>query len=1030
MSFGGLFVGIDRYASPEVQELSCAKKDAEALHALFSDTLGEGAELLVDEKATRVAIEERFEQLASCAEEDVVVVAFSGHGSETHELVTYDADVANLADTCVPLDTLTEWFARIPARRLICVLDCCFSGEMGAKVLKVDVSPRSMASADARLNHLSGEGRLIITASKATEPAWENRRVGHGLLTYHLIEALRGAEEVRQNGKIPVYRLLEYVTRRVIDRAGQLGHAQNPTLRGTINGELTWPVFAPGERYLAAFPESAPPPVTAEISSLEPYGFPPALLEAWSNSIPSLNRLQVDAINEFGILDDTNVVVVAPTSSGKTMIGELAALKGALERKRALFLLPMRALVNDKYREFSQTYGEYGLRVIRTTGEVSDDIPDLMRGRYDICLMTYEKFANMALANDYLLDQVGTVVIDEVQMIADESRGANLEFLLTLLRVRGRSGDKPQLVALSAVVGDTGGLERWLGARFLRREERPVPLNEGVLRVDGSFRYLDPEGKEHTEPCVQREYRKGSSQDYLIPLARHLAEEGERFIVFRQTKSETVSVARYLARELGLPPAMRAIAELPAGDPSSASADLQEALSGGVAFHNADLDREERRVVEEHFRKPDSNLRIIVATTTLAMGVNTPASSVIVVGLQHPGQVPYSIAEYKNIVGRAGRLGFAERGTSYLFALKPSEEHYMWQHYVTGTPENLASRFLVEGTDPRSLVLRVVAAAERAAGRGLRSEDIVEFLEESFGAFQQKQSHQSWSWDPTQVAEALFELEDHGLIETARDGGLRLTPLGRLAAEAGVEVESMIRLVDALGPVNTVDINTATLIGASCLTRELDEVYFPFNKKSTRKEPYMWAQQLQHQRIAFSVLDAMRRSIADQHTPTVRAKKAVACLLWMTEWPLSQIEKTMIQFGGAFAAAGPIRAVSSRVLDVLPVVTRVAELLHPDLDLTEQRVRLMARLEVGLPDSASELAVHLGGRITRADYLRLLRSGLGEVESIDDASDEVLLERLGDNEEKLIAVRAAVQAYHAAQSGRVPPQPILPPPED
>ena len=126
---------------------------------------------------------------------------------------------------------------------------------------------------------------------------------------------------------------------------------------------------------------------------------------------------------------------------------------------------------------------------------------------------------------------------------------------------------------------------------------------------------------------------------------------------------------------------------------------------------------------------------------------------------------------------------------------------------------------------------------------------------------------------------------------------------------------------------------------------------------------------------------------------------------------------------------GPIRAVSSRVLDVLPEVTRGAELLHPSLDLTEQRARLMVRLEVVLPASASELAVHLGGRIMRADYLRLLRSGLGEVESIDDASDEVLLERLGDNEEKFFAVRAAVQAYRAAQSGRVPPQPILPPPE-
>ena len=1028
--FRGLFVGIDRYASPDIQELSCASRDSTALHALFTDTLGEGAELLVDEQATRAAIEKRFEWLASCDENDVVVIAFSGHGSETHELVTYDADPINLKDTCVPLDTLTEWFARIPARRLVCVLDCCFSGEMGAKVLKADLTPRSLASIDTRLDRLSGEGRLVITASKATEPAWENKRVGHGLLTYHLLEALRGAEEVRQAGKISVYRLLEYVTRRVADGADLLGYPQNPTLRGTIDGELTWPVFVPGERYIEAFPQSAPAPVTPEVSSLEPHGFPPALLNAWAASIRSLNRLQIDAINEFGILDGKNVVVVAPTSSGKTMIGELAALKGALERRRALFLLPMRALVNDKYREFSQTYGEYGLRIIRATGEISDDIPDLMRGRYDVCLMTFEKFANMVLANDYLLDQVGTIVIDEVQMIADESRGANLEFLLTLLRVRSRSGDEPQLVALSAAVGDSSGLERWLGARLLRREERPVPLNEGVLRTDGSFRYLDPEGVEHVEPRVRPEFRKGSSQDWLIPLARKLTDEGERFIVFRETKSETVNVARYLARELGLPPARGAIAELPAGDPSSASANLQETLSGGVAFHNADLDREERRAVEEHFRKPDGDLRAIVATTTLAMGVNTPASSVVVVGLEHPGQVPYSVAEYKNIVGRAGRLGYAESGTSYLFALDPSEEHYVWQRYVTGRPEDLSSRFLADGTDPRSLVLRVIAAVERGAGRGLEPKDVVEFLEVSFGAFQERQASQSWRWDRTRVAETLLELEEHELIETASDGGLRLTPLGRLAAESGIEVESVIRLVEALGSVNSAGMNSATLIGASCLTVELDEVYFPFNKRSTQKEPYTWARELRHQRITSSVLNAMRRWGTDQHTPTVRAKKAVACLLWMTEWPMSQIEQTMIQFGGAFAAAGPIRTTSSRVLDVLPVVTRVAELLHPGLDLAERRARLLARLEVGLPASAAELAVHLGSRITRTDYLRLLRAGLCDPDALEGASDETLLKHLGGDQEKLVDVRSAVRDHHATESERMPSQSILPPPED
>ena len=115
-----------------------------------------------------------------------------------------------------------------------------------------------------------------------------------------------------------------------------------------------------------------------------------------------------------------------------------------------------------------------------------------MRGQYDVCLMTYEKFAALALAQPHILHDVGTMVIDEIQMIADATRGANLEFLLTLLRARRRRGFEPQLIALSAVIGDSNGLERWLDARLLRRVERPVPLDEGVIRRDGSFRYLWP----------------------------------------------------------------------------------------------------------------------------------------------------------------------------------------------------------------------------------------------------------------------------------------------------------------------------------------------------------------------------------------------------------------------------------------------------------------------------------------------------------------------------------------------------------
>ncbi|MGA3064475.1 MAG: caspase family protein [Methylocystis sp.] len=361
MAFYGLFIGVDRYASRAINWLSCAKRDAVALEALFSDTLGGATTLLVDGDATRTRIETEFLCLSVCNSDDTVVISFSGHGSESHELITYDADVRDLPRTAISLDALITWFSRIPARRLILFLDCCFSGGMGAKVLQVQAVSRRIESVEARLAQMSGDGRLIMTASAAEEPAWENPRTGHGYFTHFLIEALQGAEGVIEHGRLPVYRLLEFVTRRVIDAARQFGHPQHPALRGTIDGDLSWPVFIQGPRYATAFPDRANARATADVSSLAAFGFPPAVISAWADAIPTLNALQLDAINEFGVLSGEHLVVVAPTSSGKTMIGELAALKAVIERKRALFLMPLKALVADKHRHFQAVYGEFGV---------------------------------------------------------------------------------------------------------------------------------------------------------------------------------------------------------------------------------------------------------------------------------------------------------------------------------------------------------------------------------------------------------------------------------------------------------------------------------------------------------------------------------------------------------------------------------------------------------------------------------------------------------------------------------------------
>jgi len=1033
MSFKGLFIGIDRYLSNDINWLNCAKNDALALYSLFSDNLKGDAKLLVDQDATRSSIEREFMLLQNCSEEDVVIIAFSGHGSDTHELITYDAEIYDLPGTCIPLSQLFDWFTKIPAKRLILILDCCFSGGLGAKALQVDFSSREITSPENIFQQMAGEGRIIFTASLATEKAWENQRRGHGFLSYFLLEALKGAEEVRKEGRIDIYSLLKYVTDRVVAAANEIGKHQHPSMRGTIEGSLTFPVFLPGSVYKKYFPQYSKVPVSADLQTLKQYGFPHEILETWSGKIKQLNQLQIDAINGFRVLDGDHLVVSAPTSSGKTMIGELATICGTVKRKRTIFLFPLKALVNDKHKAFTTAYGSYGIRTIRATGDANDDVPYLMRNQYDICLMTYEKFTALALGFPHILEQVSTIVIDEVQMITDKTRGINLEFILTLLRVRREQGIEPQVIALSAVIGDTNGLEKWLNARLLKREERPVPLNEGIVTSYGAFRYVDSETNEEQvhQNYVSREFRKGSSQDWVIPLVRKLVSEGKQVIVFRETKGKARGTANYLAEALNLPPAENALASLPNGDPSLVSTVLKKCLQQGVAFHIADLDRDERLVIEEHFRERDSKIRVIAATTTLAMGVNTPAEAVVIVGLEHPGDTPqpYSIAEYKNIVGRAGRLGFASKGSSFLIATTARDELFYWNRYIKGVPEDLVSQFLKDNTDPRSLIVRVLVAARRTTKNemsGMSAEDIINFLECSFGAFQKAQFNPGWKWDHDKLLQSLMNLEHHKLIERNQTNKYKLTELGWLAGQGGIEVESITRLVDMFAPLQACDITDTALLAATQITMELDQVLFPINPKGPQKELDSWLNELRFQNIPSHILQRLRSGVEVRRI-AARFKKAVACLLWITNKPLNEIEEILTRHGGRFEGiSGPVRGITSRTHDLLGCAARVAEILHPGLELQDRVAKLFVRLEVGIPSQMYDIAKYIGGTFTRSDYLTLLKHDLWNVDTLKACKEEDLLAALGNDQFKLKTLLNALELHEKDSSIAEVEPPSLP----
>lgn len=1018
-NFYGLFVGINRFESDHIGNLASAVRDATALHALFEDNLGGTTKVLTDEQATTAALRGAVVDLQhQASDEDVVVFTFSGHGSDTHELITYDADLDDLPGTAIPLAELTELVSGIRAKHLLIVLDCCFSGGAGAKVLHAPRHPRGGAagplSTTALLNQIAGTGRLILTASTADQPAWEDPRIGHGYLTYFLLQALLNADGLDEGGQINLYDLLKYVTDRVRSSvSGAVAARQEPTLRGQWDGAVLWPVFTPGPRYSLLYPPAAATPVSRDISSLAGHGLPDALLAIWSAALPGLNQLQQDAINNAGLLKGENVLVMAPTSSGKTMIGELAALRATQLGGRSVFLLPTKALVNEQYERFKRLYGSAGIRVVRATGDYNDEVAALLRGQFDLAIFTYEKFSGLVLTHPYLLRLIGVVVVDEVQTIVDRGRGRELELLLTLIKTRRDEDIAPQIIVLSAVLGEVNGLDSWLEANLLQTTDRPVPLDEGVLTMDGRYRYHDATGTEQAEQLIPAQYLDPRAQTLLIPLVSKLVAEGQQVIIIRGERGSARGAAHYLARSLGLPAADAAINDLPTGDPTAAARDLRFALGAGVAFHTSDLSRDDRRVVEDYFRMPDSPIRVVVATTTLAQGVNMPAETVIMPELNRrtgPNQVTwYSVADYKNIAGRAGRLGLVDKGRAIVLAFDQATANNVWDQYVDGRPEDVLSTLLGDNLDLYTVVLRVAAiAAQRSADGSAESEDLIAILANSLAAHQARLRGSGEAFDPSSVSRVVGELTTAGFLEMIDGTRTKPTNLGAIVAGSALRVQSAVRVATVLRQLQPAQIRLETVLSLAQATTELDEYRLRVNSRGIRKELDSYLGWL-NGRLPYPVMTALQNRATDHQVVAMRAKRAVACLLWVNGNPMSDIEYQVMRHLPNRDASGPIGGVVGRTRDVVDTILAMAGELHPTAPTAELEELLPIQLEVGIASGHARL-VRAGAELRREDFIQLTAQGLLGWQDIAAASDERLLALIRHDADALATLRRAVQA--------------------
>ena len=364
-------------------------------------------------------------------------------------------------------------------------------------------------------------------------------------------------------------------------------------------------------------PRHIVPPVDMKRLKI-PKKFKKVLLDSGNTKLLPVQYL---AIKE-GLLKGDDLLVVSATGSGKTLVGELAGITKALKGRKFVFLTPLVALANQKYRDFKKKYSKLGLKVaikvgrnrVKAKGELN--LPDSDVSKSDIVVATYEGIDYLLRnGNSQSLSNLGVVLIDEIHMIDDEDRGTRLNGLIKRVK---HLYPKTQIIGLSATVKNPDFLASEFNMKLVEYSERPVPLERHLVYVrnESSKRHI-------MQKLVKREFNTKSKKGY----------RGQT-IIFTNSRRKTHQIANYLNNK----------------------------HVNAQAYH-AGLSYYKKEKIEKDFDR--GKISCVVTTAALAAGVDFPASQVIFDSLVM-GNKWINPNEFSQMLGRAGRPSYHDRGIVYL----------------------------------------------------------------------------------------------------------------------------------------------------------------------------------------------------------------------------------------------------------------------------------------------------------------------------------------------------------------------------
>lgn len=383
----------------------------------------------------------------------------------------------------------------------------------------------------------------------------------------------------------------------------------------------------------------------------------------------TLDKFQEDAIK--CIEDNKSVVVSAPTGSGKTLIADYIINKYLKRGIKVIYTAPIKALSNQKYKEFSSDYGEENVGLL--TGDI------VRNPSAPVLIMTTEIYRNMALIDDPMLEDISYVIFDEIHFINDIERGYVWEESIIFSKAKVR------FLCLSATIPNAVEFASWIHTikrhkvEVIKHDKRNVPLYKyfydselGITELKRikelidipSYKYI--RGKQRK----RRPYVKAPNHISLIKqiqdklpcfffnFSRKGCEESAEELAKEKIFKADSTITKYVREKL-----KKAPVEI---NNLKSTRVLRRILPYGIAFHHAGLLPIVKELVEELFGK--GLIKVLYTTETFAVGINMPAKTVCFMSLRKFDGVSFRFLnskEYFQIAGRAGRRGIDKEGFVY-----------------------------------------------------------------------------------------------------------------------------------------------------------------------------------------------------------------------------------------------------------------------------------------------------------------------------------------------------------------------------